>query len=131
MTLFRFACVGATGFVIDCLSFVLLSTLAPPVTARGASFWIAASSNWYLNRHFTFRQSGQHQAAKQWGQFLCASVVGFLPNWGIYVWLLHNTPWAQDYTLAAMVPGILAGMLVNYLLAKSWVFKAVQDSSRY
>lgn len=120
----RFAVVGGVGFIVDSISLVLLNQLFPLVLARGVAFWVAASSNWYLNRHFTFLNGATARpAVAQWGQFLFASCIGFVPNWGCYWWLVTNTEWAELHPVLAMVPGIGLGMCVNYALSKYWVFR--------
>ena len=126
--------VGAGGFLVDVLVTYMLSQVVFAELARGVAFWVAASSNWWLNRQFTFSSNQKEQPLKQWLQFLGASSIGFLPNWGCY-WLLMNS----DIGLAtssilsieisiwwpyvAMVPGILLGMGVNFILSDRWVFR--------
>ncbi|MBY5946334.1 GtrA family protein [Photobacterium rosenbergii] len=130
----KFAIVGVGGFFVDILVTYALSQFVMVEVARGAAFWVAASSNWWLNRQFTFSSSQQERPLKQWIQFLSASSLGFLPNWGCY-WILMNS----DIGLAtssilsidistwwpylAMVPSILLGMGVNFVLSDRWVFR--------
>lgn len=138
MTFIKFACVGGIGFVVDALAMLVLSFYLPVIPARGIAFWIAASSNWWLNRCFTFKAVRRTNKLQQWLAFLAISCIGFIPNWGCYWLLIHHVDvaaWslsfdqsAQSLILAlwpfvAMLPGILLGMLSNYLFARGWVFK--------
>lgn len=126
----KFGMVGAIGFLVDALVLWLASYWLPYPTARAISFWAAVTSNWWLNRVFTF-QDAEHseKAHQQWGKFFLASLIGFIPNWGVFVLLmgfgeqqaLIDMPL---YPYLAMIPGVLAGMLVNFSLSKFWVFKA-------
>ncbi|PSU13197.1 GtrA family protein [Photobacterium gaetbulicola] len=130
----KFAVVGAGGFLVDVIATYTLSRFVAVELARAIAFWIAASSNWWFNRHFTFDQALSRPSVQQWLQFLSASCVGFLPNWGCY-WLLMNTGLEQATTslipidsamwwpYLAMVPGILLGMGVNFILSDRWVFR--------
>lgn len=124
----RFLCVGGIGFIIDASFLFLLGIYIPYSIARGLSFWIAASSNWWLNRNYTFvnsnvlKREGEHGKLRQWLAFLSASCIGFIPSWLCYFLLLEHTLWAINYPVFAIVPGILSGMIINYLLAKHWVF---------
>lgn len=79
--MFTFAMVGGCGFLVDATSLFVLSHCLPLPLARGAAFWIAATSNWWLNRQLTFRENkNTTPISQQWGQFLAASCVGFIPN---------------------------------------------------
>lgn len=126
----KFGLVGSIGFLVDALFLWLLSHWLPYPTARAISFWVAVTSNWWLNRMFTFHDA-EHadKAHHQWGKFFLASLVGFIPNWAGFVLMM----WWGDiqglthyalYPYVALVPGVLAGMLINFSLSKIWVFKA-------
>jgi len=109
------------------------------LSARGGAFWVAASTNWWLNRHFTFASTETSNTLQQWCRFIALSCVGFIPNWGCY-WLLMQhvdvgllfaesqrfslLPLAPLWPFMAMLPGILLGMCSNYLLASRWAFKS-------
>ncbi|MGJ8646704.1 MAG: GtrA family protein [Marinomonas colpomeniae] len=132
----RFAMVGAIGFLVDLSSMLLFSLWLSHTTARGLAFWVAASSNWWLNRHFTFacptnnKESNKKAAVLQWMQFIGSSMLAFIPNWGCYVLLLTLQPLVPNPTISllwpylAMIPGVLIGMIANYLLARFWVFSS-------
>jgi len=135
----RFAGVGSIGFVIDATTMFILSFYIAAVPARGLAFWVAASANWWLNRQFTFAAQESGKPVRQWGRFIVASCIGFIPNWGCY-WILMQVVDIKIlfsefesaehliqvlWPFVAMVPGILLGMLTNYRLADSWVFKPV------
>ncbi|WP_028865896.1 GtrA family protein [Psychromonas aquimarina] len=144
MKVLRFACVGSIGFLVDAaVMLLLLSFYIAPVPARAFAFWAAASSNWWLNRHITFDAADTAQPMLQWGRFIAVSCIGFIPNWSSYWLLMHSVdinrlsalflnqypelnPLALEmaWPLAAMLPGVLLGMLTNYLLADRWVFRA-------
>lgn len=79
----KFAIVGAGGFFVDVFVTYTLSLFVMAEVARGAAFWVAASSNWWLNRQFTFSSSQQERALKQWLQFLSASSVAFCQIGGV------------------------------------------------
>ncbi|MGB1239331.1 MAG: GtrA family protein [Pseudomonadales bacterium] len=121
MSLLRFALVGCIGFIIDVLVFICCSFFLPVLLARGVAFWLAASSNWWCNRHFTFGASRKKKGL-ECGQYLCASILGFVPNWGLYAYLQQASAWAVQHPVLALVPGILVAMLLNYVLARCWVF---------
>ncbi|KZN15437.1 GtrA family protein [Marinomonas sp. TW1] len=127
---YRFALVGGIGFLVDLSSLMLLSQYAPYTIARGLSFWVAASSNWWWNRHFTFSNNRHKKTAVvEWLQFLSGSLLAFIPNLGVYLLLIHIQPWIHDHELRAiwpyfaMIPGVAIGLCINYSLSRYWVFR--------
>ncbi len=74
----KFATVGALGSVTDFAVLNLLVHLAgfAPVMANVVSVSTAMIQNFFLNRHWTFPESRQRQAASQMAQFIAVSVVG-------------------------------------------------------
>ncbi|WP_438465917.1 GtrA family protein [Marinomonas sp. PE14-40] len=146
---YRFALVGGLGFIVDLSIYALLSLIMPPLYARAFAFWCAVTSNWYLNRYFTFAtnitdESNEADKLKQWSLFAISSLIAFVPNMGIYYLMMqlgqednlqallpiYLLPAFVEASLLitlwpyfALVPGIIVGMLVNFIAAKYWVFK--------
>lgn len=142
---FRFSLVGGLGFLVDLGIFAVFSLTMPFLYARAIAFWCAVTSNWYLNRHFTFATNtviGSNEGGKfkQWALFTISSLIAFVPNMGIYYLMIQlgqsgtlqtsHWPAFDDTSLLivlwpyfALIPGIIAGMLVNFVAAKYWVFK--------
>lgn len=148
MKILRFAGVGSIGFVVDAATLFLLSFYIAFIPARAIAFWVAATSNWWLNRHITFDASNTPNPMQQWGRFIAVSCIGFIPNWGCY-WLLMQSVDINQllieslikypdlksllvnhldvevvWSVVAMVPGVLLGLITNYLLADRWVFRS-------
>ncbi|QUX92234.1 GtrA family protein [Marinomonas sp. A3A] len=134
-TFVRFAIVGGAGFLVDLTCMLLLSFWLPHLVARGIAFWVAASSNWWWNRTITFTESkaqitstNKKATALQWIQFLGSSAIAFVPNWGCYLVLMSQPPATPNSTLSllwpylAMIPGILIGMMLNYVFSRFWIF---------
>ncbi|MCW8329927.1 GtrA family protein [Photobacterium sp. SDRW27] len=131
--LLKFGVVGGIGFIVDVASMTLLSLFLPVIPARAGAFWIAATATWWFNRRFTFEGTDTRAPVKQWGRFLLCASIGFVPNWGCY-WILIewvNNEWIMQlagsyglllWSLIAMIPGVLLGMLANFTLANRWVF---------
>lgn len=121
----RFALVGLSGFVVDLSLFIVLyQYLALPLmNARVLAFFCAASSNWYLNRHFTFTNNRSRQNKKQeWLRFVTSAVLSAFPNLGTFYLLTRLLPDSQVSILVSMICGILIGYCSNYQLADKWVY---------
>jgi putative flippase GtrA len=125
----RFALVGASGFIVDTSVLILLFEVAAVdlLPARAIAFVIAASSNWILNRIFTFAdacRAGRKSA--QWLRFLGSAILSAIPNLGIFYLLMRILPEVLPAILFAMCCGILAGYVCNYQLAKHWVYRSFE-----
>ncbi len=123
--LVQFGLVGASGFVIDLLFYLLLQWLAglSHTTARALSFLVAASWNWGWNRTITFSQHQQLAKLVQWPRFLLTSSLGFAVNWGSYVLLTSEFAFFDQNRILALMAGVALGMGVNFITARLFVFK--------
>ncbi|AMO56270.1 GtrA family protein [Endozoicomonas montiporae] len=128
--LVKFGLVGATGFVVDMGIYWLMSVALgiPHLVARGGSYWVAASWNWYWNRTFTFNHVVKSKKAPQWIKYLSMCMVSFLPNWGSYYLLTEFVPFFADFKMLAMIAGVLAGMMFNFTFASVFIFAAGRDA---
>lgn len=132
-----FGLVGGAGFVVDVTAMALLSPWLTMPSARAGSFWVAASSNWWLNRQLTFKKQQTKNKTKEWLKFLTSSCFGFIPNWGCYALLipkltffitlfeslgLNHDLFISSIPYLLMTPGILLGMIINFNFADKWVF---------
>ncbi|EKO3856226.1 GtrA family protein [Vibrio harveyi] len=127
--LLTFAMVGGVGFIVDTLIFMVLFQWAGVelMIARGLAFCVAATTTWLGNRCLTFSQSTKDRAFNQWKKFMLSASISALPNFAVFkvTTLLLGTQGTTVYI--ALVMGILAGMVSNYLLSMHWVF---QQSSK-
>ena len=92
----KFGIVGASGMVVD---FALLYVLRDivglhDILANTISFTAAATSNYFLNRIWTFR-SHEKQVSVEYLKFIGVSIVGLLINNGVL--LLCKTLWPDLY----------------------------------
>jgi len=121
----KFACVGVIGFLVDLSAMMLFSTFMPLFIARLAAFFFAVNSNWLLNRSFTFKTqqlASNSGLIQEWSRFVCSSCFGAIPNLLCYWILVTGLSLSGNAAIIAIIPGILFGMLINYVLADRWVF---------
>jgi len=121
----KFACVGGIGFIVDLSAMIILSTLLPLFIARLLAFLFAVNSNWLLNRNFTFKkQQSENNTGliQEWGKFLCSSCFGAIPNLVCYWLLITCLSLSGNAAILAIIPGVILGVIINYLLADRWVF---------
>lgn len=123
----KFAMVGGIGFLVDSSVMILLfeGFEVELAFARCTAFICAASSNWFLNRIFTFR--GRDLAGRrslEWIRFIVSALLSAIPNLGIFFLLMRVFPETLPYIIFAMCCGIMAGYFTNYQLARLWVYKS-------
>jgi putative flippase GtrA len=114
----KFGVVGLLGYAINLGVYVLLLGLGAHVAAA-ISFVIAASSNYWWNRHWTFAESKGHfgtQGARFFGVSLAALAVNQL-------WLLVFLDWMGLGKIVAQAIAIVLVTPLNFLGNKLWSFK--------
>ncbi len=119
----RFGTVGSIGFLIDTGIVYGLRYWIGLIGAGLASYLVAATVTWALNRAWTFRGRGHGSMLRQWATFLAANSLGFLLNRGTYAALVLAVPLCAAYPVLATAAGTGAGMFVNFGLSRRLVFR--------
>jgi putative flippase GtrA len=120
----KFGIVGASGFIVNFIVFTLLQRAVPghdrPLQYNviyTVAFLAGGVSNYYLNRIWTFRSTGD--AVREGAQFLSVSaialVVGLIVSAFVSHWLGHGH---RTWFVATV-----AGIFVNFFLNKYWTFR--------
>jgi putative flippase GtrA len=118
--LLKFGFVGASGYLINLAVFAALVEGAGVHHAIGAvgAFCVAVSSNFYWNRHWTFRASDGH-AGFQAARFFTISAAGLLINLAI----LEALVGAGLDALPSQAIAVAAVMPINFVGNKLWTFQ--------
>ncbi len=125
----NFGAVGASGFLVDIVFYYLLQWLGfSHITARGLSFWPAASWNWALNRISTFGERKKRPKTRQWLEFLTSSLLGFSLSWGTYTYLSSNVAFFTEHKIVALVLGIAGASLFNFAASSLFVYSNKRSS---
>ena len=119
----RFGTVGAAGFVLDTATVYAARGTLGLYGAGALAYLVAASSNWLLNRLWTFRGHGSGPAHRQWALFLAANLVGFALNRGTFAVVVTLSALAARQPVIAVAAGTAVGMMVNFWLSRRVVFR--------
>jgi putative flippase GtrA len=124
-----FALVGGAGFVVDAGMFLLLVQVlgANIYPARVASWLIAATFTWRLNRTLTFGNADRRGLWRQWLRFLAANLGGGLVNLALSALLIGPVGVAPVLAIAC---GSIAGLLWNFLASRKFVFVAPDTTAQ-
>lgn len=127
--LLRFSMVGGAGYVVDAAMLAVATKLweLDPYTGRILSIAVAMIVTWTGNRYFTFanrRARGSLTAIAREGlTFAGANMVGAAVNYSIYALLVAYAPAPWSNVFAAQVIGVLAGLVFNFTLSRTLVFR--------
>jgi|tagenome__1003787_1003787.scaffolds.fasta_scaffold20422334_1 putative flippase GtrA len=119
----QFGVVGVSGFLVDTATVYGLRHALGLYGAGLAGYVTAASSNWLLNRIWTFRGHGSGSAHRQWARFMVTNLGGFVLNRGTYAALVAFLPIAARQPVIAIAAGAVAGMFVNFILSRRLVYR--------
>ena len=126
----RFGIVGAIGFVVDsAVLYALLWCSFGYFEGRIISFLCAAYTTWRINRRFTFEPHASRSAFKEWGSYMVAVSLGGSMNLLAYRLVMSSFPHSVILPLLAVGAGSLAGMIVNFVGAKLWVFRSPRGTT--
>ena len=116
----KFCVVGASGYLVNLAVYsLLLKGAGLHYLAAGAcSFAVAAASNYFWNRHWTFRQQRGH-VYYQGLRFLVVSLIALGANLAI----LHGLISAGVGKIPAQAIAIVLVMPLNFVGNKLWSFR--------
>lgn len=120
LQLVRFAAVGASGYVVNLVTFAVLvhaADLDYRIAATGA-FLVAVTNNFLWNRRWTFRARDGHRGG-QAARFLTVSVIAFGFNL-VILWLLVERIGMPE--VPAQAVAIVAATPLSFVGNKLWSF---------
>lgn len=118
----RFGIVGTIGFCWDTSTVYLLRHSVGLYVAGTAGFIVAATSNWALNRFWTFQHRTHDAMHRQWLRFLITNLIGFAVNRGLFFTLVSINPLCRNQPVIPIILGSIAGLGFNYVLSRKFVF---------
>ncbi|MEA3480278.1 MAG: GtrA family protein [Bacteroidota bacterium] len=114
----KFAAVGATGVIVDYGFTYLFKEVfkVQKYISNSIGFTIAASTNYILNRIWTF-ESDNPDIAWEYTEFLVISLIGLGLN-NLFLWLFHSRFKLNFYVAKLIAIGIVTiwNFLANYFI---------------
>ncbi|MBI3159453.1 MAG: GtrA family protein [Chloroflexi bacterium] len=138
----KFAVVGAIGFGVDFLVFNLVRNLIglAPVPANVVSFLAAVTSNFVLNRYWTFPDSRSKPLARQLAQYTLVNAAGLGIRTAIFA-VIHTPyvalfdhlplPFLPEHFLGenlALATVVIIVMFWNFFVNRYWTYNDVGAS---
>jgi putative flippase GtrA len=120
-----FSAVGVMAFFVDAA--VLYAGIALGlglVGGRVVSYLAAVTVSWALNRYYTFSACSPQPLLAQWARFAFTQLSGATLNLGTYYLLLAIAhPVVVRWPVLAVAAGSLAGLSINFIVARLYVFR--------
>ena len=119
-----FAIVGIIGFLIDAgiLTVLMVGYGVDHYTARAASFTVAVTVTWYLNRRWVFDRAAVPMRGSEYSAYLVVQVIGALINVVIFVLVIELVPGLKEIPVIPLAIGAAAGLLFNFTASSLLVF---------
>lgn len=118
--------VGALGFLVDALLFMLLTQVCcswPIHWARAVSATCSISTTWALNRRLTFADRKSPDKAGEYLRYVVAQIVGVSVNLGVFSLCLLAVPQLRRYPVIALAIGAAAALVFNFVMARTMAFR--------
>ena len=120
----RFLIAGVFGFIVDAgVLYAALALGSGAYAARALSFVSAVITTWWINRRWTFGAESPSPSLREFQRYLSAMLVGGALNYATYALILGIVPMTNWLPLAAVAAGSVAGLAMNFLVARFWVFR--------
>lgn len=114
----KFGLVGASGMVVDYAVLFLMHNICGlnDILSNTISFSCAATSNYFLNRIWTFR-SKEKQVSVEYLKFLAVSIVGLLINNAVLLLCHHLWPVLYEQKLLTIGSQPITGLYLFKMVA--------------
>ncbi len=126
----KFGIVGGTGTILNLIVFWSLVDLLGANHNLGSvvAFCLAVTSNYYLNRHWTFRRelAGRGPTRTAYARYVAINIVGLGIN--LAVLNLYISLFDPPLYLVAQAIGIGAAMGFNFVFSKLFVFSGTSPN---
>lgn len=121
----RFGFAGGIGFLTDvALLYLCLAAGTGFYPGRLLSFLGATLVTWQINRRFAFRGHETSSLWRQWWQYLFVVLGGGVVNYLVSALLVFFLPASTWLPLLSVAAGSIAGMAVNFLNTRKFVFRS-------
>ena len=119
----QFGIIGTIGFCWYTAVEYAVTPYIGPYAGGLIGFIISATSNWLLNRYWTFRHLPRSSPHRQWLMFLAANAAGAAVNLSINFALIATVPFFREYLVLPIAIGTLCGMVFNFSASRRLVFR--------
>lgn len=117
-----FGLVGVVGFLVDTIVLYSLKNYIGLIWGRIVSFSCAVIATWLLNRNLTFKKSEKKSAIRELIYYFSAMILGGCVNLFTY-YITVNYQLVVENPIIGVAIGSVAGMVINFISSKWFIFK--------
>ena len=119
-----FAVSGVFGYIADLLITLILGGLIGLYLSRIPAFIGATLVTWVFNRNITFKgkESNHDKLLLEYLHYASLMILGLVVNYIVYAIFLYILPDTIYSVVISVAAGSLAGMFVNYINSKKYIF---------
>ena len=125
----KFGITGGLGTITNLIIFFLLADLAGlfEIPVSIFCFIVAGTQNYIIHHLWSFKEYTVNTklSFKKWFMFLLGSLAGLGINISVMYLIILN--FALPYKFIAQAFGIAAGMAVNFIISKLFIFKGSKN----
>ena len=120
-----FCIAGTLGFLVDAgLTQLLVRGFdVEPLGARFPAIALAVLTTWTFNRYVSFHARRSRNRVAELGRYLLGNAFGLAVNYGAYALVIASVDFTRQWPVIAVAMGSVAGLGINYLLARRFVFR--------
>ena len=121
----KFSVAGGVGFLVEAVVLTLLvSALGWDIyLSRVASFTVAVTATWGINRRFAFASRASRRRDAEYGRYFAVQTAGVLLNFVVFVLVLQLFPGSARYPVLPLAVGSAVAMVANFLGMRVFVFR--------
>jgi len=129
--LIHFALAGTLGFLVDAavVQSLVRAFGCDPYLARIPAVLLAILTTFAYNRQVTFADRRSQRIVAELGRYVLSCSAGLVANYGAYATVIGMLPQLRDWPVVGVAVGSVAGMAVNFVAARYFVFARPSSGS--
>jgi putative flippase GtrA len=114
------------GFLVDAtvLTLLMRSAHLSPIAARAASFPVAVTVTWLINRRGAFAGRGLANSRLEYAGYLAIQLIGAALNFLVFIACLELWPALVEWPVVALAGGAAIGLLFNFVASCLTIYSA-------
>ena len=116
---------GSIGFCVDAgiLTFLVNLLGYGHYAGRAASFTVAVTVTWLMNRNWVFLRNSRLGPRKEYVRYLAVQIIGALINLTIYILAIESFPQLAAIPVIPLTIGATVALLFNFTASSRFIFE--------
>lgn len=121
----KFSVAGGIGFFVEAVVLTLLVNGLgwDPYLSRVASFTVAVTATWLINRRYAFRAGASGRKDAEYARYFLVQTVGVTINFAVYVAAIRLFPELARFPVIPLALGSGVALFANFVGMRIFVFR--------